>query len=528
MSRHTNVRLPDSLVTLIDELARASGTTDEVPVLSQSALIRTMLHDSASRLLEGDLDAGDLEEIGVDGGDLLELVPEHTRILYRREAFKDGEAQLRNLRTGFEARVKRHFKSRFKGGFRNEQLDEWSVNMKMDAQILFPPEAGAPDEDPHEDRREECLAYVSALVEEAKAAADASDYDPLDPEEMFANYGGVEAGVEQEERETAEEQAERVAVDVLGRFGLTPSGSPDVRVSEFADTVYNRTDGDVDYDLAGSVARRVYSETEQSSAPTVTTSRTDGGVDRGDGPRTDGGRPTPGSEGYWEALGDEQETRADGAGPSMLDLIEESLEADEAVHAVTVTGEADGTLYLLVVRTGEHEGDLMLKERYFAVDLEEGEGYWMGNGINRRVTGEFDAFATAMVRAYARVQQVAKSGDAPAEPLLSDAVEGRNSAVEHRLKRPIGSSTIPDKADEADAPSADRRHLYEEPEDPDDGRSAAAATSPEPSGGVQPTWVVCEECESKAKRADCVNIGGALGEDVWVHREACEEQADAE
>jgi len=211
----TSVRLPKHLKQLLGDLSDQSAADDEIPTLSESAFFRIMLHDSASHLFDGEMDVGDLEQADVTAEDVRDLVPEHTQILYQRERFKDGPAQVRNLRTGFEARVKRHFKSRFQGGFKPEQLDEWAVNMKMDAKILFPPTAGDDDEDPHAERREECINYVEALVEEAKNAADASSYDPLDPEEAFSNYGGVEEG---REREEAADVAVDVVTDVANRL----------------------------------------------------------------------------------------------------------------------------------------------------------------------------------------------------------------------------------------------------------------------------------------------------------------------
>jgi len=221
--------------------------------------------------------------------------------------------------------------------------------------------------------------------------------------------------------------------------------------------------------------------------------------------------------------------------PSMLDLVRDSLDPMETVHAVTVTGETEDATYLLVVRTAPHEGDLMLKERYFAVDEDEQEGWWMSNGINRRVTGDFSAFATSMVRSYARVQQVAKAQsdedmDMPGrDPLLSDAREGRGSEVEFRLTSPLGEEPEEDEDELEETPISDRRHTV--PEDADaegEGRAANARESVDPEGGVQPTWVVCENCEQKAKRKDCVNLGGALGADLWVHESCPDEEEEGE
>ncbi len=214
---------------------------------------------------------------------------------------------------------------------------------------------------------------------------------------------------------------------------------------------------------------------------------------------------------------------------SILQLVRGSLDDEATLHSLTLTGEDGGTVFVSVIYSEPYEGDVMLKERFFAVDedVEDPNGRWIGQGINRRVTGDFPAYARAMVSAYARVQHDANNPeDAGDDPLLSDARKGRGSEVSHRLDGPIGGRIEEDEDDGADeSPIADRRHTVEqgEPDAPEGGRSAAATESPDPSGGVQPSYVVCEECGEKAKRAECVNIGGALGADVWVHKNACPE-----
>jgi hypothetical protein len=62
-------------------------------------------------------------------------------------------------------------------------------------------------EEDNQERREQALAYVDALLEEAKEAANASDYDPLDPSEVFSGYSGVEDGRGREDFETVVEDA---------------------------------------------------------------------------------------------------------------------------------------------------------------------------------------------------------------------------------------------------------------------------------------------------------------------------------
>jgi hypothetical protein len=172
MNRQT-FYLEDSQSQAVEDLSRESKGRDDVPSLSKSEVAR--------RLLDHGLDDDPLVE---------DLVSEATRVKLREERYMTDEGDLVNKRTGFETQVKRHFKNRFQNGYRPEQLEAWAVNMRAKARAYWP----ADFETDYQDRRETALAYVDALLEEAKAAADASEYDPLDPSEVFAGYQGVEDG----------------------------------------------------------------------------------------------------------------------------------------------------------------------------------------------------------------------------------------------------------------------------------------------------------------------------------------------
>ena len=165
--------LEDSQVQAVKELSRESKLREDVPDLSKSEVAR--------RLLGNSLGDDPLVE---------DLVSKSTRVKLREERYMADEGDLVNKRTGFETQVKRHFKKRFENGYRPEQLDEWAVNMRAKARAYWPEDFG----EDYQERREEALAYVDALLEEAKEAADASEYDPLDPSEVFAGYEGVEDG----------------------------------------------------------------------------------------------------------------------------------------------------------------------------------------------------------------------------------------------------------------------------------------------------------------------------------------------
>jgi hypothetical protein len=230
MSKQTSVYLPDGLATMVDAIVRESAATEDVPALSQSDAIRHLLRAGFDAVADGttdvgvDVDGDGTDEVSADA--VRSLLPEHEVVLHRRDEFRDGEAQLRNLRTGFEARVRDHFKNRFESGTTEEQVREWSVNMREDARILWPEPEDPDAEDPHAERREQALDYVDALLAQTIDSLGDSDYDPLDPETAFEGYEGVEQGRERERADRVDpEVREQVLVDARERIR---SGANDV------------------------------------------------------------------------------------------------------------------------------------------------------------------------------------------------------------------------------------------------------------------------------------------------------------
>lgn len=188
----TSVRLPEHTGEAIEEIAAESRGREDLPDLSQSETLR--------RLVMHGLE---------DDGGLLELIDPATRILLERENFKQKEGDLNNLRSGFETKVKRVFEARFKNGMRPEQLRQFSENMREDVRMLWPEwyiesVNSEAESERLRRRRRECLRYVDDVVEAAAEAAEASEWDPLDPEEIFSRYAGVEAGERREAVESGE------------------------------------------------------------------------------------------------------------------------------------------------------------------------------------------------------------------------------------------------------------------------------------------------------------------------------------
>ena len=217
--KRTHLSVPESVDDLIEEFHIQSAMTDVVPRLSKADVQRAMLAYAARDLVEGETDGDLFADGGIDDEALMNLVPEPKRVLFNRERFVENEARLRSLRTGFEKRWKQHFKERFEGGIKQEQLDEFAINAREDVRILFP------DPEEYADRREELLNWIDRVVEHAKIADDMSTYDPLAPETLFDSYEGVEEGGEWESV-TREEFAE-LAEDARHRLGGSGPVDPD-------------------------------------------------------------------------------------------------------------------------------------------------------------------------------------------------------------------------------------------------------------------------------------------------------------
>jgi hypothetical protein len=200
----TTLRYSGEMQQAIEEIVEGSKHVEDVPELSQSETLR--------RLLDVGLDHAD---------DLGDLVTEETRILLARQQFKDREAKVRNLRTGFETRVKRNFKRRFENGYKPEQLRDFAANMRQEARILWPDYLidSVDDERAQKmrQRRRACIDYVDRVVEAAVEAVEDSDYDPLDPDEIFDGFEGVERGRDQQAVEGRLDDIEQEAREMARR-----------------------------------------------------------------------------------------------------------------------------------------------------------------------------------------------------------------------------------------------------------------------------------------------------------------------
>lgn len=188
---------------------------------------------------------------------------------------------------------------------------------------------------------------------------------------------------------------------------------------------------------------------------------------------------------YWS------EVEADAA--TVVDHIQD--DADEwDILAVDVAGEAeDGRiLFLLVIRRKVSDsGDLILSERYYRFDVTDRDGGWLSNGIERRVNG---SLATALRVLYSALVNGDLSDD---DPMLMDS---RGDGLEYN-------------SEALTAPVRDLRRDDDSDDKPEgrDPRLKESATS-----GRTSQTVVCEECGGAVGRDGAINLGGALGVDMWV------------
>lgn len=208
-------------------------------------------------------------------------------------------------------------------------------------------------------------------------------------------------------------------------------------------------------------------------------------------------------EDYWDQL-------PDGGSEDLPDTILSDITADASeygfdVLAVDVADRTDSELYCLVIRRKVSDsGDLIMSERYYRYDLDEREGSFTGNGIERRVGG-------SMIAALRVLYASLGNGDAvPESPMLLDST---GDGLQHEAPELTDPELlIEDDSDEEDDLDAEE----ETPVDP-----AVAADEPD-----RKSWVRCRRCGEELPEEDAVHYGqGDLG-DFWIHDSAadCEDQ----
>jgi len=167
MTHSLTVRVPKALNKAIEEAAHEAHT-------SKSELVREYLSNAV-------LDSDD-------------AIPDHLRQQVRREQMKQRN-RLDWQRVHFPSNVADKFKRAFEQGDLDGKLGEGAIDSLRgiyveDAKLLF-------EDDP--ERREAAVEYVEAVADHAQGATEASDFDALDPEQMFERYSGVQDSRQQSE-----------------------------------------------------------------------------------------------------------------------------------------------------------------------------------------------------------------------------------------------------------------------------------------------------------------------------------------
>lgn len=157
---HVGARVSRELADALESASREANT-------SKSELIRHYLIEG---ILESDAD-----------------LPPHILQEVKRERLK-RKNRLTWQRVHFPSNVADRFRRAFEQGDLDGSLNPGAIEDIReihieDAKLLF-------EDEP--ERRETAIEYVNGLAEHAKQASDASEFDRLNPEEMFENYSGVE------------------------------------------------------------------------------------------------------------------------------------------------------------------------------------------------------------------------------------------------------------------------------------------------------------------------------------------------
>jgi hypothetical protein len=212
--------------------------------------------------------------------------------------------------------------------------------------------------------------------------------------------------------------------------------------------------------------------------------------------------------GWWEDL-DTSETDAEDLDLSVEELIEERTEDRWDIRSIMLADRDGATLYCIVIRSGVGgDGQLLLDERYFNVDLEdpwgESSGY-SSNGICRRINGE-----GAMLGLKVAFTALADSG-LDIKRQVTKAANGELVYNAEELSEPMDQLLGID-GDESEETSESAPEPVE-------------TSEPERKG-----WVRCTKCGETLREDDATlfSDGPPLGE-VWVHPAGdCPDQEEEE
>lgn len=457
MSKRTTVVLPDGVDDVVEAVVSASAASPDVPLLSQSDVIRLLMRDATDRLVEGDLtvEENTREVTGITGETLADLVPDHKRARYYYSERKEIN-WLNDMREGFEKRVRDRLEKRFGNGYTPEGAEavaEEYIGEAFDLWVRV-----GDDRETFEAKREWVLDRLDVYREKYEATS----YDP--DEEFLAGWSGVEDGEATDEFADVEGMVRAVAEDRYRNGSPSPSAlaesisfafdADEELVREVVDEVrresvvedQTRASEDDGHDALSADARAALgtAETVEDAVETVAAHgkavdcnreesedldgvvldeaeaaelvaahgevETDGGeVDEGDGPRTDGGvnrRPggrSPGQEGYWNELAAEADAARDRAtdGGDVQDDGDGADDRESVTVRERLAEEFDGRIHGVAVTA--KRGDT-----YYAVVSHDAEG--RGGDVVRLTTAVVD-LGEGKVRASENSLWVPREGD---------------------------------------------------------------------------------------------------------------------
>lgn len=196
--KRRSLSVPEPVESVIEALVSASGSSEDVPVLSKAAVDRMLLRHACKDLLEGDLELdGDVED-HIGSEELRELVPEHRRARYLYNEIKD-ENWVADMRGGFEGRLRDQLRSRFKNGYPPEDIREWSEGKKREAHLWF----GAFGAEGDDREPEEIIEWIEDRIDDYAEKYETSEFDP--DESFLDGFEGVEEATDRNVIDAARE-----------------------------------------------------------------------------------------------------------------------------------------------------------------------------------------------------------------------------------------------------------------------------------------------------------------------------------
>ena len=226
MSERVFATFSDGEYCVIECLADESKRTPEAVELSQSKVVRLLCRHALNDLLDGDFDVIEGTDSGVDADLLNELIPDVVRARYYRDDIK-GDNWLVDMKGGFEGRVRREFRKRFKNGYDPDAIAELAEGFCKEAQVYWQ----LIDDDT--DTYQEKVEFVNSKVAEYREKHDVSTYDP---DAEWLSLEGVEQGEADAEVQQQAEQHDMKALEATAteRLSMVPNADAEAIASAVA------------------------------------------------------------------------------------------------------------------------------------------------------------------------------------------------------------------------------------------------------------------------------------------------------